>query len=157
VSLPEEDNVAGTQATVNLTERVLARMGVRPFVDHLGCELIDATPGRAQVRLPWRPPYSRSGVAPGGIPSLHGGAAAALADITASYALMTLLAEGEMRTTIDLSIQYLAPVYGDAVAEAFVRRRGKRTAFIDIEIRDGQGEVAALARATFAILPPSPA
>jgi uncharacterized protein (TIGR00369 family) len=150
--MPDGDGGTTSQDPLELRDVVLSRMGARPFVDHLGCELLEATPGRALVRLPWQPSHSRSGVPAGGRQSLHGGAAAALSDISASYALMTLLKEGESRTTIDLAIQYLTPVYGDAVAEATVRRRGRRTAFIDIEVRDANGEIGALARATFAIL-----
>jgi len=137
----------------DLAARVLERVGRRPFVAHLGVELVDAAPGIATMRLPWRPEHVRSGVEPGDEPSLHGGAAAALADIAASSALVTLLRSDEGRTTIDLAIHYLAPLRGDVTAVARVRRRGGRTAVIDVELTDAEGTLGALARATFAILP----
>jgi uncharacterized protein (TIGR00369 family) len=142
----------------DLRASVLERLGPRPFVAHLGCELLAAEPGLVRMRLPWRAAHARSGLRPGESPSLHGGAAAALADIAASSALVTVLREGEGRTTVDLSIHYLAPLTGDVTAEARVRRRGGRTAVIDIELRSGGAdEPGAIARATMAILPPRPA
>lgn len=143
----------GLSESLDLKARVLDRLGRRPFVDLLGAELVSAEPGRLVMRLPWRAQHTHSGVLPGNEPSLHGGAAASLADIAASSALSTVLAEGEGRTTIALAIHYLAPLRGDVIAEARVRRRGGRTAFIDIDLTGGDGTLGAVARATFAILP----
>ncbi len=137
----------------DLKSLVLERLGQHPFVDRLGCELVAATEGSVRVRLPWRAEHGRSGVAGGGESSLHGGAAASLADVAASCALLTVLADGEGRTTIDLSIHYLAPLRGDVIAAAQVRRRGGRTAIIDVEITDASATLGAIARATFAIQP----
>jgi uncharacterized protein (TIGR00369 family) len=142
--------------TPDLRELVLARVGRRPFVQHLGAELVAAEPGAVTLRLPWKDEHVRSGMEPGDAPSLHGGVAAALADTAASSALVTVLREDEGRTTIDLSIHYLAPLRGEATAVARVRRRGGRTAVIDIEISGEDGSLAAIARATFAILPRRP-
>jgi len=133
-------------------ETLLQRIGSRPFVEHLGAEFVSAEPGLVRMRLPWRAEHCRSGLRPGDAPSLHGGAAASLADAAASAALVTVLREGEGRTTIDLMIHYLAPLRGEVMAEARVRRRGGRTAIIDVELCGEDGETGAIARATFAIL-----
>lgn len=77
---------------------------------------------------------------------------ASLADAAAAAALVTVLHEGEGRTTIDLMIHFLAPLHGEVTAEARVRRRGGRTAIIDVELSGEDGEIGAIARATFAIL-----
>lgn len=137
----------------DLVAMVLERLGRRPFVDLLGAEVVSAAPGVVVMRLPWRPQHARSGVRDGDEPSLHGGAAASLADMAASSALSTLLAEGEGRTTIDLALHYLAPLRGTVTAEARVRRRGGRTAFIDVELTGADGTLGAIARAVFAIKP----
>jgi acyl-coenzyme A thioesterase PaaI-like protein len=71
--------------------------------------------------------------------------------MAASCALITLLGEDEGRTTIDLTVHYLAPAKGDLTAVATVRRRGGRTAIIDVELT-AMDTLAAIGRATFAIL-----
>lgn len=144
-SAEQQDSAAAIAA-------LLERIGMRPFVEHLGAAFVHAAPGLVRMRLPWRAEHCRSGLRAGDEPSLHGGAAASLADAAASAALVTVLREGEGRTTIDLMIHYLAPLRGDVTAEARVRRRGGRTAIIDVELRGEDGETGAIARATFAIL-----
>jgi len=131
---------------------LIARVGARPFVEHLGAEFVHAEPGLVRMRLPWRAEHCRSGLRSGDEPSLHGGAAASLADAAASAALVTVLREGEGRTTIDLVIHYLAPLRGVVTAEARLRRRGGRTAIVDVELCGEDGELGAIARGTFAIL-----
>ena len=139
-------------ATNVALDALLERIGPRPFVQHLGAEFVSVEPGLVRMRLPWRVEHCRSGLRPGDQPALHGGAAASLADAAASAALVTVLREGEGRTTIDLMIHYLAPLRGAVTAEARVRRRGGRTAIIDVELHGEDGETGAIARATFAIL-----
>jgi acyl-CoA thioesterase len=133
-----------------LVDAVLQRLQPAPYWDHLGCTLLDAEPGKATVRFPNRPEHGRSSNTGDG--TAHGGAVASLVDMAASCALLTVLAEHESRTTIDLSVHFLAPARGELTATAAVRRRGGRTAVIDIEVLAGDGQVAALGRAVFAIL-----
>lgn len=133
-----------------LIEAVLDRLRPAPFWDHLGCTLPAASPGRATVRFPNRPEHGRSSNTGDG--TAHGGAIASLVDMAASCALLTVLAENEGRTTIDLSVHFLAPGRGELTADATVRRRGGRTAVIDIEVIDGDGTLVALGRAVFAIM-----
>ncbi len=125
----------------SLLTLVLDRLGPHPFVDHLGVTVLSAGEGTARLGLAWKPQHSRSGLAPGADPSLHGGAAAALADMAASCALLPVLDDGDGRTTIDLSIHYLAPPRGDVVADVRLRRRGRRTAIIDVEMMDKETAV----------------
>ncbi len=131
---------------------VLRRLDPAPFWEHVGAQLIEASEGRAVVRLPGRAEFGRSGGAGDG--TAHGGIVATAIDMAASCSLITVLGEDEGRTTIDLSVHYLAPARGDLTATGTVRRRGGRTAIIDIELESG-GELAALGRATFAILRPT--
>jgi uncharacterized protein (TIGR00369 family) len=131
---------------------VLRRLQPAPFWDHLGCELVDAAEGSAIVRFPNRPEHGRSSNPGDG--SAHGGAIASLVDMAASCALLTTLAPDEGRTTIDLTVHYLAPARGSLTATATVRRRGRRTAFIDVEVNAEDGTLAAVGRSVFAVLPP---
>jgi uncharacterized protein (TIGR00369 family) len=129
---------------------VLDRLQPAPFWDHLGCTLLAAEPGRATVRFPNRPEHGRSSNTGDG--TAHGGAIASLVDMAASCALLTVLAEQEGRTTIDLAVHFLAPGRGELTAAATVRRRGGRTAVIDIEVAGSDERLVALGRAVFAIL-----
>jgi acyl-CoA thioesterase len=133
-----------------LVDAVLDRLQPAPFWDHLGCTLLAAEPGRAVVRFPIRLEHGRSSNTGDG--TAHGGAIASLVDMAASCALLTVLAESESRTTIDLSVHYLAPARGELTATATVRRRGGRTAVIDIDVIDGDETLIALGRAVFAII-----
>lgn len=133
-----------------LVAAVIARLQPAPFWDHLGCMLLRATPGRAEVRLPEQVAHGRSSNR--GEASAHGGAVASLIDMAASCALLTVLAPEEGRTTVDLAVHYLAPARGDLLAVATVRRRGGRTAVIDIEVSAADGTLAALGRTVFSIL-----
>jgi uncharacterized protein (TIGR00369 family) len=133
-----------------LVDAVLDRLQPAPFWNHLGCTLLAAEPGRATVRFPNRPEHGRSSNTGDG--TAHGGAIASLVDMTASCALLTVLGADEGRTTIDLSVHYLAPARGELTATAVVRRRGGRTAVIDIDVISGDGSLAAIGRAVFAVL-----
>jgi len=142
--------VAATAGGETLAEAVLRRLQPAPFFDHLGCELVAAAPGGATVRFPNRAEHGRSSNTGDG--SAPGGAIASLVDMAASCALLTVLAPEEGRTTIDLSVHFLAPARGALTATATVRRRGGRTAFIDVEVLAEDGTLAAVGRAVFAVL-----
>jgi len=144
-----DSRVTRTDIDARLAERVLARLQPAPFWDHLSCTIVRATAGSATVAFPNRPEHGRS--TNNGDGAAHGGAIASLIDMAASCALLTVLAE-EGRTTIDLAVHYLAPARGMLTATATVRRRGGRTAVIDIEVEGADGALAALGRATFAVL-----
>lgn len=136
---------------VDVTADVLRRLQPAPYMDHLGCELVAATPGSATVRFDVRPEHGRSSAPPSEL-AAHGGTLASLVDITASAALITVLAEDEGRTTVDLSIHYLAPARGTLTAVGSVRRRGGRTAVLDVEVSDADGVLVAIGRCTFMII-----
>ncbi len=134
----------------DLRQRVMARLDPAPFFEHLGAELTATGEGTATVRIPGRPEFGRSGGVGDG--TLHGGVVASAIDMAASCALITTLAADEGRTTVDLSVHFLAPARGELLARATVRRRGGRIAIIDIEA-ECDGALVALGRATFAIRP----
>lgn len=137
----DDEELAGT---------VMRRLQPAPFWGHVGAALVDVAPGRATIRVPLRPEFGRSGQLDG---PAHGGIIATAIDMAASCAIITTLDDGEGRTTVDLSVHYLAPANADMEATATVRRRGRRTAIIDVELMSG-GQLAALGRATFMILQP---
>jgi uncharacterized protein (TIGR00369 family) len=141
--------VESIEADSALAGRVLARLQPAPFWDHLGCTLLAAAAGSATVRFPNGPEHGRSSNTGDG--AAHGGAIASLVDMAASCAVLTLIGEEERRTTVDLSVHYLAAAKGALTATATVRRRGGRTVVLDVEVLAADGTLAALGRTVFAV------
>ena len=56
-------------------------------------------------------------------------------------------------TTVSLNTTFMRPVKtGDVVVTARIQRRGRNLVFGDIELRDAQGELAAHATTTYALI-----
>lgn len=121
-----------------------------PYWALLGIELAEAERGRAVARLPMRPELGtrRADV-------MHGGAIASLIDAASGAAVATLRDPADEtwagHATTDLNVSYLRAVRGEARAEARVLRAGRSVVFTAIDVRDESGELAATARATYAI------
>ena len=110
-----------------------------PFGDHLGVELVEATPERVVGRLKVRPELCT-------IPAvLHGGAVMALADTLGAIATLANLSEGQWTTTIESKTNFLAAVPVDevATAECTALHRGKTTMVWQTKITRQDGRVAA--------------
>jgi uncharacterized protein (TIGR00369 family) len=75
---------------------------------------------------------------------LHGGVTAALADVAAGAAVMTLLEPGETLLTADLQLRYLKPsqLKGNLLARAEVTHRDGRRVIVAIRINAGSDVVA---------------
>lgn len=147
-----DQSPATIAAEPSLAAAILDRLQPAPYWDHVGCRMVSVAPGRVTVRLPARSAHGRSSNTGDG--TLHGGMVATLIDMAASCAVISVIDRNHGRTTIDLSVHYLAPARGDLEAAATVRRRGGRTAIVDIEVTDEAQVLVALGRATFALLPP---
>ena len=81
---------------------------------------------------------------------VHGGALAALADTAAAIAAYTVVPQGVEIVTIELKINYLAPVPGGRVrAEGTVLRAGRNFIVTECEVRTEEGQLAAKALLTF--------
>jgi uncharacterized protein (TIGR00369 family) len=79
---------------------------------------------------------------------VHGGLVCTLADTVVGCAVHTTLEAGLTYTSIDLSVSYLRPVTsvsGALRATGRVTKPGRRVAFADAEIIDGEGKVVATA------------
>ena len=85
--------------------------------------------------------------------TLHGGVYCDLADYAMGVAFFCTLEEGEAMTTIEMKINFLRPIIdGPFTAEARVVTRGKTTGFIECDVRDGEGRLAARASSTCYVL-----
>jgi len=87
---------------------------------------------------------------PGGV--VHGGVAYSLADSAMAHAILPTLSGTQNCSTIEMKISYLEAVReGTLRREAHIIRRGRRIAFLEAEVTNGEKTIAA-ATATFAII-----
>ncbi len=117
-----------------------------PFGRHIGVEVLEVAEGFARVRLPYRPEITN----PAG--KLHGGAIATAADTSMAVAIGSVLGGPARHSTVKLEIRYKTPVTnGEIIAEAKVVRRKPRIFLGEAVIKNGHGQVVAIAKATFMV------
>jgi uncharacterized protein (TIGR00369 family) len=117
----------------------MPRSEAMPFADHLGVEVVEATPERVVGRLKVRPELCT-------VPAvLHGGAVMALADSLGAIATLANLHEGQWTTTIESKTNFLAavPVGETATAECTPLHVGRTTMVWQTKITREDGRVAA--------------
>lgn len=125
------------------TELVRGAIVGAPLAALLGMQLVSVADDVVAVRLPFRPEVTTLG------DLVHGGAIAALVDVTATAAAWTGadLARSPRGTTIGFSLNFLQGAVGtDLVATARVIQRGKSVQVIEVDVGNEAG--AACARAT---------
>ena len=94
-----------------------------------------------------------------GIGLLHGATAAALLDTAMGCAISTMLPAGQGAVTLDLKLTYLRPLSvksGTIAAEGKVIKLGLRTSYAEGFVRDGSGNLAVHATATFSMVGEAP-
>lgn len=118
------------------------------FRELLGIDIEERADGRAKLLFRADEEHLNDG----GI--VHGGAIATLADCAMGSALASTLDDGEQPVTVEAKVNYLEPgEKGTIVAEARVRRKGKRFTVLEAEVTQQEsGEHIAYATATFTIL-----
>jgi len=114
-----------------------------PFAQLLGLELVEVGEGRAVGRMPMTDAHSsREGAL-----IAHGGATYALADTVGGAAVMSVT--DSVTPTVDMRIDYLAPVTRDVRAEAEVVRSGGALAVVRVEVYDDEDTHVATAHGTY--------
>ena len=86
---------------------------------------------------------------------LHGATAAALLDTAMGCAISTMLPAGQGAVTLDLKLTYLRPLSvrsGTISAEGKVMKLGRQTSYTEGFVRDGGGNLAVHATATFSMI-----
>lgn len=113
------------------------RLACVPFATLLGMTLVDATPARAVLALPFQPAHANAAG------PLNGGASASLllmAGMVAAWTDIDLDTELHL-SCVDMSIHYLAPAREeDVVAEAQVVQRGRDLFFLTVALRTPAGK-----------------
>lgn len=120
--------------------------GVGPFAALLGITREAAEAGRARFALAVRPEHLN----PHGV--LHGGVVYSLVDYAMGGALTSRLEPGERCATLEIKINYLAPVTAGGVrADAAVVERTGRVALLEARVHADGDRLVALAIGTFYI------
>lgn len=116
------------------------------FPGYVGLVLEEVRADYARMRMPHRRELDQ----PQGV--VHGGAIATLADTVVVPAIGSAYDERRALLTIGMSIQYLeAIVAEDAIAEAWVEKRGRSTVFCRIEVYTASGALAATANVVYKV------
>lgn len=114
-----------------------------PFVEHLGIEITDVGDGHARGRLPVGEHLRSTGSGE----VVHGGATYALADTVGGLAVISL--SRAVSPTVDMRIDYLAPVTSDITATAEVIRHGSNLAMVQVRVHDEDETTVATAQGTY--------
>ena len=135
-------------ADLPMLERAMGEV-FSPYVQQLGLRLLSATPGHVTLELPVVPLHVHAG----GV--LCGQSMMAAADSAMVLAVMSKLGSFRPMTTVQLQTSFLKPIAGNAGTarlEADVLRLGKNLAFGEIRILAPNGDLAAHATTTYALL-----
>lgn len=117
-----------------------------PIVRMLSAHCLELAPGHACVRL--HPPADQ--LNPNG--AVNGGVIAAVADITAGFAVAASGPASEQSATTDLSLHFMAAARAlPLTVEADLVRRGRRNAVIGVRVLGADGSLCAVATGTWAL------
>lgn len=120
--------------------------GFNPFAGLIGLKYTQCADGRCTCTLEVRDDLFH----PGGL--VHGGVAFTLADSTMALALISTLGPDKTASTVEVKISYLETVReGTLSCESTILRRGRRLAFMESTVTNGD-RVIAKATGTFAIV-----
>lgn len=114
-----------------------------PFLEHIGAKLKSCADGKAEVELLTQEYHLQH------LGFIHGGVISTLMDNTGWYAAVSTLDEDYTAVTMEIKINYLKPASGKhLIASAAIKREGRTTSFVTIEIHD-EGKLVAFATGTY--------
>ena len=119
------------------------------FSEMLGTEVLDSGEGWAKVGMPVRQRHLQ---AQGNV---QGGIIVALADEAFHRALETTLAPSQSAVTVELKVNFIAPIRdGQLVAEGRIAHKGRTLAVGEMTVTDGNGALIAKGMGTWMLLQP---
>lgn len=125
------------------------RLPPPPMAALIGFRMRVVEPGRIVMDLEAREDLENT------IGLLHGATAAALLDTAMGCAVSTRQAAGQGSVTLDLKLTYLRPLSvrsGTVAAEGKLIKLGRQTSYTEGFVRDGRGDLAVHATATFSMI-----
>ncbi len=147
-SAPSTPVTADTAVDRKLLDDALATL-FAPWLAQLGLRVLAAEPGVVTLELPVTPQHVHGG----GV--LCGQTMMAACDTAMVLAIMSRLGAFRPMTTVQLQTSFLRPVAGDSKSArvvARVLRLGKSLVFGEVEVLNAQGDLAAHATTTYALL-----
>jgi uncharacterized protein (TIGR00369 family) len=142
--------MSGLEAMCAIRDGILPEPPMARLIDF---RLRIAEPGRIVMEL--EPHESLENT----IGLLHGATAAALLDTAMGCAISTMLPVGQGAVTLDLKLTYLRPLSvrsGTISAEGKLIKLGRQTSYTEGFVRDGAGNLAVHATATFSMIGEAP-
>jgi uncharacterized protein (TIGR00369 family) len=129
-----------------LVETLRERLQGTAFYRWAGIELVDASPGHAEVSFEAGPEHvNLQGL-------IHGGLLATLADTAMGLAVRTVLEAGRRHVTVQLSMEFLAPgKQGRIIARGRTVKVGRQLGFAEADVVDARGRLLARARSTLSV------
>jgi len=129
-----------------LIEGLRERLRDSAFYRWAGIELVDASPGHAEVAFEAKPEHvNLQGL-------IHGGMLATLADTAMGLAVRTVLEAGRRHVTVQLSMEFLRPgKEGRIVARGRTVKIGTQLGFAEADVVDDRGRVLARAHSTLSV------
>jgi uncharacterized protein (TIGR00369 family) len=132
--------LAGMDGLAQLQAMVRGALPPPPIMSTLGMTGFHAEPGSVTVEMPAAEfHYNPLG-------GVHGGVISTLLDTAAACSVHSTLAEGELYTSLDLTVKFLRPVTVDSGllrCVGSVIQRGRRTALAEADLFDEQGRLLA--------------
>lgn len=123
--------------------------GMQIFPQLVGLRQEEIRENYCRLRLPWRPELQQPAAV------MHGGAIATLIDTVVVPAVAGVYPERIALFTIDLQMNFLAPVVGqDAIAEGWTIKRGRSIVFCQAEVFSEDGTLTTTASLTYKLGPP---
>jgi uncharacterized protein (TIGR00369 family) len=138
--------MSGMEAMCAIRDGLLPEPPMARLIDF---RLRTAEPGRIVMEL--EPDESLENT----VGLLHGATAAALLDTAMGCAISTMLPAGQGAVTLDLKLTYLRPLSvrsGRISAEGKLIKLGRQTSYAEGFVRDGAGNLAVHATATFSMM-----
>lgn len=118
------------------------------FYGLISMSLVDLNQGRARVEIE----LAEKHLQPFGL--VHGGVAATLIDTTGFWALYSGLPQDAGLTTVEIKINYLAPVKkGRLIAQGETIRLGKSLGLAQAKVEDENGNMVAHGTVTCMVIP----
>lgn len=132
--------LAGRDGLGQLQALTKGEMPAPPVMSMIGMTGFEAEYGKVVVEMPAAEfHYNPLG-------TVHGGVISTLLDTAAACSVHSTLAEGEMYTSLDLTVKFLRPVTvasGLLRCEGKVIQRGRRTALAEAQLFDEAGKLVA--------------
>ena len=113
---------------------ILARITKIPIFAALRMESLSFESGQCELRVPRQPMYD------GVFESVHGGILMTIADSAACFAILTLTPPGQIMTTTDMNIRFLAPCLTGVHVKARVVKQGRLMCPVAVDLFDTAGK-----------------